>query len=245
MRSDDFLNLITKRIQTQADKSAVCDGLPLGYDGLENPMFAFRGNVAPIWRHVCVTGMRKTAFIKRLLLTLSRLYAKDEASVLVLSPKTEYAELLRVNRLDITVPYIRNKEDLENATLCVKALVEPYTQGKNCKKLFLVLDGVDELAGCNVNGDLAENRALLDVIARKKEVTLISGIELIKSIFSGYPGAYVGVGNCLITTREDGKADVTYVGEDSSLSMPAPMSYPCQPSFTETLIAFNADGKGE
>jgi regulator of sigma E protease len=79
----------------------------------------------------------------------------------------------------------------------------------------------------------------------KKEVTLISGTDLIKSIFSGYPGAYVGIGNCLVTTREDGKADVTYVGEDSALTMPAPISYPCQPSFTETLIAFNAEYKGE
>ena len=117
--------------------------------------------------------------------------------------------------------------------------------GKKCKKLFLVLDGVDELSGCNVNGDLSENREFLDLIARKKEVTLISGTDLIKSIFSGYPGAYVGIGNCLVTTREDGKADVTYVGEDSALTMPAPISYPCQPSFTETLIAFNAEYKGE
>lgn len=245
MCSDDFLNLIIKRIQTREEKIAVCDGLPLGCDSVGNMLFAFRGNVASIWRHVCVAGIEKTSFIKRLLLTLSRLHDKHEASVLVLSPKTEYAELLRVNGLDITVPYIRNKEDLENAMLCVKEMIQSYAQGKKHKKLFLVLDGVDELSDCNLNGDLAENRAFLELIARKKDVTLISGIELIKSIFSGYPGAYVGLGNCLVTTREDGKADLTYVGEDSSLSMPVPMSYPCQPSFTETLIAFNADNKSE
>ena len=245
MRSDEFINLITKRIQTEDERNTLRAGLPLGYDSVENTVFAFRGDMASVYRHVCVTGIRKTAFIKRLLVTLSCLYNKDEANVLVLSPKTEYAELLHLNGLDATVPYIRDKADLENAMLCVKELVGQFALGKKCKKLFLILDGVDELSGCNVNGDLSENREFLDLIARKKEVTLISGTDLIKSIFSGYPGAYVGIGNCLVTTREDGKADVTYVGEDSALTMPAPISYPCQPSFTETLIMFNAERKGE
>lgn len=111
--------------------------------------------------------------------------------------------------------------------------------------LIIALDGLENLPDCNANGDLEEYRAFFDLLARKKDVLCITGIELIRSIFSGYPGAYVGVGNCLVTTREDGKADVTYVGEDASLTMPTPMSYSATPSITETLIALNAENKAE
>ena len=118
-------------------------------------------------------------------------------------------------------------------------------QRQKREKFFLVLDGIEDLSGCNANGDLEEYRNFFDVVSRKKDVVFISGVELIKSIFSGYPGAYVGVGNCLITTREEGKADVTYVGEDASLTMPKLISYPCTPSITETVIVCNAEQKVE
>ena len=78
------------------------------------------------------------------------------------------------------------------------------------------------------------------MLAREKNVAIISGAELIKSIFSGNPGVFVGVGNCLITTREEGRADVTYVGEDSSLSMPVALQYPDSPSVLESIIYLNA-----
>ena len=61
-----------------------------------------------------------------------------------------------------------------------------------------------------------------------------------RSIFSGYPGAFVGVGNCLVTTQGNGKADITYVGEDSSLSMPTPILFPDEPNITETVILLNS-----
>ena len=60
------------------------------------------------------------------------------------------------------------------------------------------------------------------------------------SIFCGFPGACGGVGNCLVTTREVGKADVTYVGDDVALSMPVPMRYPSEPSIIETIIFLNS-----
>ena len=69
---------------------------------------------------------------------------------------------------------------------------------------------------------------------------MITGAELMRSIFSGYPGAFVGVGNCLVTTREEGVADVTYVQDNSSLSLPTVLHYPSMPSFTETVIYLNS-----
>ena len=43
-----------------------------------------------------------------------------------------------------------------------------------------------------------------------------------------------------MTIREEGKADVTYVGDDISLSMPIPITYPSEPSVMETVIYLNA-----
>lgn len=245
MRSDEFITLITKNLQTDEEIDKLREGVPLGFDSIDNTVLAFREGLPRAVKHVCVTGLRKTAFIKRLLLTLSCIFDKTEVCFLVLSPKTEYGELLRLHSIDATVPYVREKSDLEKAMLCVQELMRLQEREKHCSKLVLVLDGLEELQGCNANGDLAEYRDFLDTVARKKGVMVISGVDLIKSIFSGYPGAYVGIGNCLVTTREEGKADVTYVGEDSTLTMPTPMSYPDSPSVTETVIAFNALYKEE
>ena len=106
--------------------------------------------------------------------------------------------------------------------------------------MFVVLDGLDELEACNESGDLAEYREIFDILMRKEGVDVICGADLARSIFSGFPGAFLGVGNCLITTREEGKADVTYVGEDSGLSLPLPMTYPSEPSVMESVIFFNS-----
>ena len=52
--------------------------------------------------------------------------------------------------------------------------------------------------------------------------------------------AFLGVGNCLITVGKDGKADVTYVNEDSSLSLPVEMEYPSEPSVMESVDFLNS-----
>ena len=222
MRSDEFISFLLKNCKTDDDAWRIQNGLPLGVDQGGNAVFARRQEQVQLTKHTCVTGLRKTAFIKRVLLTLSCLYDKTEACFFILSPKTEYGELLRLHNIDATVPYIRTKRDLDDAAKCL-----------------------EEIDGCNQNGDLEEYRELLYAVSRKKNVEAISGVDLMKSIFSGYPGAYVGVGNCLVTTREESNADVTYVGEDSTLSMPTPMSYPTTPSVMETIILFNALPKDE
>ena len=79
----------------------------------------------------------------------------------------------------------------------------------------------------------------------EENMEIISGLDLIKSIYSGCPGAFVGIGNCLITTRKDGKADVTYVGEDTHLSLPVLGEFPAEPSIGETVHFLNHLSKTE
>jgi hypothetical protein len=54
------------------------------------------------------------------------------------------------------------------------------------------------------------------------------------------PGVFVGFGNSLVTTREEGRADVTFVHDDFSLSLPTAIEYPQTPSVTETIIFLNS-----
>ena len=138
------------------------------------------------------------------------------------------------------MPFIREKGDVELAVETVKALLAQRENGKGYPHLFLVLDGLEELSACNRNGDFEEYREIFELFNRRKDVDVICGADLMRSIFSGHPGAFVGVGNCLVTIREEGKADVTYVGDDISLSMPVPITYPSEPSVMETVIYLNA-----
>ena len=234
---------ITKLMEESKADDAVSlrEKTPLGVDAGGNIVFSQTEKQPFTMRHTCVTGARKTEFIKRLLLTLSRLYTSSEANFLILSPRLDYGELLRLAGADVTVPFVRNKEDLQSALQTVGELLAMYALGgKGYPKLYLVIDGIEEIDGCNQNSDLEEYFTFFEKVARNKNVEFITGAELMKSIFSGYPGAFVGVGNCLITTREEGKADVTYVGEDSTLSLPTAMEYPCAQSVMETVIALNA-----
>ena len=240
MRAEEFITFLGEKAIGEAEHNALKVGLPLGFDAAGDAVLSQTVEHSFTPNHTCVTGTNRTTFIKRLLITLCCLYKKSEANFLVISPRTEYGELLRYKGIDVTVPYVRTSADVEKAKSCVKGLVSEYARGGGYPKLFLVLDGLEELPDMNGNGDLDEYREFLDMLAREKNVAIISGVELMKSIFSGNPGVFVGVGNCLVTTREEGRADVTYVGEDSSLSMPIAIQYPDSPSVLETIIYLNA-----
>ncbi len=240
MRSQEFISSLTTLCEREEDLQRLRLGVPLGRDAADTLVLSQKREKPFMIRHTCVTGVKRTSFIKRTLLTLSCLYEKEEANFFIVSPRKEYGELLRLLNADITLPYVREKADVEACFGCVKELISLHERERGCPRLILVLDGLEEIEGCNKNGDLEEYRDFFDVIARKNNVEVISGVELMKSIFSGYPGAFVGVGNALITTIEEGKADVTYVGDDSSLSMPTPIRFPVAPSVTETVISLNA-----
>lgn len=240
MREEEFISALSQESESEESVRRLRAGIPLGRDMAGNFVFSQKRERPFTVRHTCVTGARRTAFIRRLLITLSCLYDKTEANFLILSPRAEYGELLRLYSADVTVPFVRLKSDLEKAMECVRELISMYTLQSGYPRLFLILDGLEELPDCNLNGDFEEYRAFFDLVARNANIEIISGVELMKSIFSGYPGTFVGVGNCLVTTREEGKADVTYVGEDSSLSMPTAMFFPDSPSITETVIFLNS-----
>ena len=240
MRTEEYASALSERIKNEEGLLSLRAGTPLGVDSLGEIVFSQTAPHPFTVRCTCVTGLRRTSFIRRTIVALSCLYDKSEANFLVVSPRQEYGELLRLRSLDITVPFVRNIEDLQNAFACVKEIVDSFSRMQGQPKLFLVLDGLEEISGCNLNGDLEEYRNFFEMSARCKNIEIICGAELMKSIFSGNPGVFVGVGNSIVTTREDGVADLTYVRDDSSLSTPTAMRYPDSPSIIESIIYLNA-----
>ena len=240
MRSDEFISVISGMSHDDNQFEELKKGLPLGLDSVGNIVRAQKLEKPFTLRNTCVTGKGRTRFLCRFLITVSCLYEKSEACFFILSPKAEYGDLLRLKSMDVTAPFIREKGDLQLAVEAIKELLSQRENGRGYPHLFLVLDGLEDLPDCNRNGDLEEYREIFELFNRRTDVDVICGADLLRSIFSGHPGAFVGVGNCLVTIREDGKADVTYVGEDVSLSMPVPISYPNEPSVMETVIYLNA-----
>ena len=240
MRSEEFISSVSGMSKDDDRFEELKKGLPLGQDSAGNIVLAQKREKPLTFRNTCITGNGRSGFIRRFLITVSCLYEKSEACFFVLSPHTEYGDLLRLKSMDITAPYIRLKSDLDMAVETLKELFRQRESGEGYPRLFLVLDGLEELPDCNRNGDLEEYREIFDLLSRREDIDVICGAELMKSIFSGYPGAFVGVGTCLVTIREECKADVTYVGDDASLSLPTPMIYPSEPSVTETVIFLNS-----
>ncbi len=240
MREEEFITLALEKASTEEELIRLRAGVPLGLDAVGEFALSQTCEHTYTCEHTCVTGSRRSVFIRRLICLLSCLYDNTTANVLVLSPRAEYGELLRLHGADITVPYVRSKEDLQLGRACLQELLTQYASGGKYPKLFLVLDALEELPACNDGGVLEEYRTILELVAREKNVHVITGVDLMKSIFSGNPGVFVGVGNCLVTTREEDRADVTYVKDDMSLSVPVAISYPDAPSLTETIIYLNA-----
>lgn len=238
MRTDAFIEAVCKN-QKGERLEEFRKGLPIGKDENGEIVIAQKREKPLSVRNTCVTGAGRTEFIRQMVIVLSCLFEKEEASFFVLSPYTEYGELLRLNSLDVTVPYIRSQEDIKSAKETLTELVRIRSMGAGHPRLFIVLDGLDELPDVKEGGELEEYRSINELLMRKKDVDIITGVDLSKSIFSGYPGAFLGVGNCLITTREKGEADVTYVGEDSSLTLPIPIIYPSEPNVLDVISYLN------
>ncbi|MBQ9714234.1 MAG: hypothetical protein IJV83_02815 [Clostridia bacterium] len=245
MDMESFITSISTASEDEKKLEELRTGLPLGTDVVGNIVLSQKRERPLTVRHTCVTGGSRSGFIRRFLIAVSCLYQREEACFFVLSPRTEYGELLRLKNMDVTVPYILSKSDLSLAIGTVKELLMQRESGKGYPHLFLILDGLESLDGCNANGDLEEYRDIFDLFTRRSDVDVITGVDLMKSIFSGYPGAFVGVGNCLVSLREEGKADVTYVGDDGALCLPVPIRYPARPSVTETVIFLNSLPKAE
>lgn len=244
MRLEEFMSLISDISVENEAFLELKNGLPLGVDGDGNILLSQRRERTITTRHTCVVGAGRSEFLQRLLLTLSCIYEKREASFLILSPYKEYDSFLHLDGMDATVPYVLNKSHFEEALKALRAAKEMRERGgAGYPHLFVLLDGVEELQGFNGSGDLEELRAVIELLAHREDVDVLCGVDLVGSIFKGYPGAFVGIGNCLVTAEKDGKAYVTYVEDDASLSLPITVDYPADTSLADGVALLNTLSK--
>ncbi len=240
MRLEEFMSLISNASVESEAFLELKNGLPLGVDGDGNILLSQRRERTITTRHTCVVGAGRSEFLQRLLLTLSCVYEKAEACFLILSPYSDYDAFLQLNGMDATVPYILQKSHFNEALKALKDAKEMRERGgAGYPHLFVLLDGVEELEDCNESGDLEELRAVIDLLAHREDVDVLCGVDLVDSIFKGYPGAFVGIGNCLVTAEKDGKAYVTYVEDDASLSLPITIEYPADTSLADGIALLN------
>lgn len=242
MRTEEFISTISNLSKEDDTFEKIRKGVPLGLDEGGNVAYASKYEGLVVLKNLCVTGEYRVELICRTLITLSCLYEKDEANFLVISPNERYAELLRLNNMDVTVPYIRMASDLDVVKKAIQDLLIMRMSGAGYPRLFIVLDGLEELPETNKNKEFLEYREIFNMLMQRTDVEVICGVDLMKSIFSGCPGGFVGIGNCLVTALEKGRADVTYVGNDASLSQPMPITYPDEPSLEEAISLLNALG---
>ena len=142
MRSDAFISSISALAGDDEKFEELKKGLPLGEDTVGNILISQKREKPLTVRNTCVTGVGRCGFIRRFLLTISCLYEKSEACFFILSPRQEYGELLRLRNMDVTVPYIRTKSDLNLAVETIKELLRLREFGQGYPHLFLVLDGL-------------------------------------------------------------------------------------------------------
>lgn len=216
--------------------------IPLGFGEDGAPVVAHTEVCPARYHHICVTGKHRGEYIRRLILSLCKLYGQDNVSFLVLSPDKAYGELLHLKDADITVPFVNRYSDCASSLETLRELVRMRAAGReNHPKLFVVLDGLEdavEKEGEKQNFECF--KPFFDVVGASG-VEIVTGVDLEKSIFSGYPGAFVGHGNALVSTDVLGKADVTYVGVDSCLSLPVSVRYPDLQSVAECVFVLNAN----
>ena len=240
MRTEEFIQKISQQANDNMRFEELRKGIPLGEDVNGEVVLAQTSDRLYTVRNTCVTGSNKTQFIRRLLLSLACLYEAEEACFIILSPHVEYGELLRLSGGDFTIPYIRRKEDLAPVMKTLKELTFMRANGEGYPHIFLVLDGLETLEAGKVNIDLSEYSAIFENLMRIPGVDIICGMDLGRSIFAGCPGTFLGRGNCLVTTHESGKADVTYFNEDTSLTMPMPIAYASEPTVMESIMYLNS-----
>lgn len=240
MRTEEMMTNFSEQAKDDVSFEVMRRGLPLGVDSANTIVVAQKQLKPVLVRNTCVTGVNKTQFIRRLLLTLSCVNTAEDVCFFIISPNQDYGELLRLSATDFTIPYIRTKADVAQAVETLKELLRMREAGKGYPHIILVLDGLESLTDCNKNSDLQEYLSIFELFSRRIDVDIISGVELGRSIFAGSPGAFLGKGNCLVTTRESGKADVTYVNDDCSLTTPLPITYPNEPTVMESIIYLNA-----
>ena len=208
MKTEEFISSlsdISRKNAYRFERIRAC--IPLGRDDAGNVVAAHREENPARYHHVCVTGGGRADFICRLVLTLSCIYDKSEAGFLVLSPRPEYAELLRLKNADVTVPYIRSLADYVVAVTALGELVRVRAMGQGYPRLFVVLDGLESLSETPADGMLSSYNACFQAVGASG-VEVVTGVELHGSIFGGFPGAFVGIG-----VKQDGLVHISQLAD--------------------------------
>ena len=146
-----------------------------------------------------------------------------QKAFIILSPKREYGAILRLKNADVTFPYLRSKKDFLAILDGFSPLFERIKAGKSVQETYFVLDGLEELDG----GDTWLK--LYTLFFEKTDglnVNIITGVDFKKTAFCANPQLFVGLKNCLLTTDEDGEADVTRVLSGGEITLPKQIIYP-------------------
>ena len=216
--------IFAENILNSKDAETLVAKLPLGKKTDGETYFSHRVQKAERYHHTCVTGKERTCFIEGLICALSTIYAGRGAAFVVLSPNPVYTRLLRLKNADVTVPYIRSEKDLSSVLSAVFPLIE-RARKKATPKLFLVLDGLEELGSKELSRTL---KAYLPFFEKTvlAPVEIITGVNMENSIFSGDPSVFVGAGNTLVSVDELTYADATYIDETGNTCLPERIDYP-------------------
>ena len=207
--------------------------LPFGVDG-ENRI-CVAGQRECVFTHACVTGRGRTEFIRRFVLSLVGAYANEQTNFVIVSPKREYADLLRLNRANVVAPLINNLDGVWKALEFARAqALLKGKLGESYGKFFLVVDGIETLS----NGNYDCYLPFLN-FANAFGGDIITGVDFLCGIFEDRPQDFVGAGNCLITVSNTQTADVVYAQKDGSLTLPVAVAYPSEPSVLESLAFVN------
>ena len=241
MTAEDFFKQLASVAEDSPERfDEIIERLPLGLDAEKR--FVFARNVSEVdtpvgalSRHTCVVGTGRSAFIRRLILTLVGVYEEGKIAFVIVSPKREYAELLKLKRTNVFMPVLKSVDDLWNVIRVCKEQADLRVGGAEriYGKLVIVADGLEELT----NGALDCYLPFFAMTASGAE--LITGVDLVGSIFSASPQSFVGNGGCLITVTNRGVADVSRVDLSTELELPTPFEYPSEPSLSETISLIN------
>ena len=241
MRTEDFLARM--KDEGKRNPSWLKDlraGLPLGEYSDGEYVLSCKKTDSPCFRHTCVSGAMRAEFISRLLLTLSALYSKEEATFMIISPNLHYGKFMNLTKACMLVPVLMTERDVTAALESVRALAKARMDKPSGAKMFLVLDGLELLGGETDRENLACYRPFFEAVGASG-IEIITGVDLSKTIFSGYPAAFVGLGNCLVVPSVGGEMDVTYVGIDGVTSLPKRAKYPSLPTLSECIENRNAE----
>lgn len=244
MRTEDFLNRIKN--ERKLDPKRLDDlraRLPLGEYADGEFVLSHLETDSERFQHTCVSGAMRAEFISRLLLTLSDLYSKEEATFMIVSPNFYYGRLMNLTKACILVPMVVDEGDVAAALDTVRKISEDRKGKKSGAKLFLVLDGLElmqPISSERGQEDLACYRPFFEAVG-SSGIEVITGVDLSKTIFAGYPAAFVGLGNCLVVPSVGGEMDVTHVGADGMMTTPKKATYPSLPTLAECIEKRNAE----